>query len=134
MKKCAGCGSEVAANEDFSADIDVGLHNEPDCIRRYVAMQERKRALHTHIAALVEHSNAYDEKELVAALVAEMKRSHRTLQQLFMGALKTFIEQYGAIPETHYDLRNEAAVQWSRQVASLTDSPAKVLLGGFPLI
>jgi hypothetical protein len=65
------------------------------------------------IVGILNHSN----KDFIAyAIYDEMRRTHRTLQQSFMGMLAAFI---GRMKEMETDARNEAAIQWCKKVAEI---------------
>ena len=101
-------------------------------IQSAVAREARITALREAVATLIDHGNSYDRSELLEALQQATDRSHRTLQQGFLGVVRDYLIWYGGkFSGGWYDLRNEAAVKWC---AGLADWDSK--RGGyeFPLI
>lgn len=92
-----------------------------DEITRALARSTKQEALQVKIRDLIEEVNGGSERDLADAIVGALSRSHRTLQQSFMGAIKLAIHGYAA-QEDMTDLRNEEARRWSREVARLKDS------------
>ena len=101
-------------------------------IQSAVAREARITALREAVATLIDHGNRYDRSELLEAFQQATDRSHRILQQGFLGVVRDYLIWYGGkFSGGWYDLRNEAAVKWC---AGLADWDSK--RGGyeFPLI
>lgn len=61
-----------------------------------------------------------NEKELANAFNEKVSRQHRTLQQNFFRLVHSIIANYAVNSEKFgYDLRNEAAVNWAKEVAKI---------------
>lgn len=58
----------------------------------------------------------FDHKEFAAQLADSFRREHRTLQQ---GIIKVLAEFISEVAEQHTDMRNEAAVQWCKEVKKI---------------
>jgi hypothetical protein len=63
---------------------------------------------------------------MVDEFVTALTHSHRTLQQGFLGVVKLALLKYSS---NNCDLRNQAAMEWAKQVASLENSDLR-----FPFI
>ena len=61
--------------------------------------------------------------------VKRMGCEHRTLQQGFTRLCQAWLEHLAALPETHYDARNESSVKYARKVVAATKD-----FGGLPTI
>jgi hypothetical protein len=59
--------------------------------------------------------NTFDDS-YTAEFVAQMAREHRTLQQGFTRLTVQWLAHLAALPEGHYDLRNEASVMLARKM------------------
>jgi hypothetical protein len=85
-------------------------------IERALERSSRQNDLRVKVTELIEEVNGGSSRELADAIVAALARSHRTLQQEFMGAVKLAIHGYAG---ADHDLRNEDAVKWAGKVAAL---------------
>lgn len=85
----------------------------------------------TIINALADAVNGGDQKRIVDTATNALRHQHRSLQQGVIGVLKCIIEEYA---DSQYDIRNENAVYWARDVRALTDSPSCILPGRLPLL
>jgi hypothetical protein len=88
-------------------------------IERALARSRRQEELQAKVAQLIEEVNGGSSRELADAIVGALQRSHRTLQQEFMGAVKLAIAGYAT---ADHDLRNEAAVGWAKRVAAMENA------------
>jgi hypothetical protein len=77
---------------------------------------EFKQAIHEAIDTVGERSLKGQAEEIVEILIHQ----HRTTQQQFLGVLKLAINLYAQ--QATYDARNEASVEWAREVAKLPNS------------
>jgi hypothetical protein len=64
-------------------------------------------------------NSSLDSEEIVL-FVERMGREHRTLQQGFTRLCQAWLEHLAALPETHYDARNEASVEYARKAVEAT--------------
>lgn len=87
-----------------------------DEIERALERAEQQKALQAKVLELIEAVNGGPPRDLADAIVSALGRSHRTLQQEFMSAVKLAIAGYAG---ADHDLRNEDAVRWAKQVAGL---------------
>ena len=64
--------------------------------------------------------------EVAEAIVDQLFVTHRTLQQGVIGAFKVAIESYAdkCVEHRFYDLRNDAAVSWAREVGKIQGGKA----------
>lgn len=83
---------------------------------------EVKQAMQT----LLDAANGTNPKRLADEIVANLTSEHRTIQQSFLSAVKLALYQYA---NAQHDGRNEAAVQWAKQVADLPNGDLR-----FPII
>lgn len=60
--------------------------------------------------------------------VEEMAGEHRTLQQGMTGMMLAWFAHLAALPEGHYDARNEAAVRVARKVVAATEGVTRLPL------
>lgn len=90
-------------------------------MERALARSLRQAKLVDKIRELVDEVNGGSERELADAIVEALRRSHRTLQQSFMGAVRLAITDYAKAGHD-FDLRNAEAVKWAGQVAALPNS------------
>jgi hypothetical protein len=100
--------------------------------KQAVAEKEEMLKIDGAIYRLVDYVNGGDPGALAALMIDRVTRSHRTLQESFLSALKLFIERYGTLEKGMYvDGRNEHAYEWCKRVRAIDPD----LLGlRFPLI
>jgi hypothetical protein len=53
--------------------------------------------------------------------VESMANEHRTLQQAMTGLMLAWFKHLAALPEGHYDLRNEASVRIAKKIMTAVD-------------
>lgn len=90
---------------------------------------ERKEELRRAIALLIDEVNGGSPAELAEVMFEQLTRSHRTLQQSFLGTVKLTLYKYGSLEEHWTDLRNEFAWKWAKEVSKIPNSDVR-----FPLI
>jgi len=73
------------------------------------------------IGTLTDYVNGWSPDQLAKVILERLQREHRTLQQSFWSAIKMAIEGYAETE--HFDLRNQGAREWAKEVKSLTESP-----------
>lgn len=79
-------------------------------------MIEEPKSLQAKVFELIDESG--NPHKLADAITDALKGSHRTLQQSFWSAIKLAIHQY-AQQEYATDGRNQAAREWTKEVAAL---------------
>jgi hypothetical protein len=69
------------------------------------------------VDTLIDFVNGWNPDQLAQIMLERVTRSHRTLQQSLLGAIKLMVEAY-AQPETGVgvDLRNQSAYGWAMRV------------------
>ncbi len=110
---------------------------------------EKKIKIAQLIQELANELNDYGTSpaDAAEAIVDQLFVTHRTLQQGVIGVFKVAIERYAiqCIENHFYDLRNDAAVSWAREVGKIQGGEALDKSGaiknwvfspnqGFPLI
>lgn len=79
---------------------------------------EQKECAKEIIEKLSRTSNnmTFDHKQFAQQLADNFRREHRTLQQ---GMIKVLAEFISEVAEQHTDMRNEAAVNWCKEVKKI---------------
>ena len=111
---------------------DLTMEDNSDVMAAIRAQEEEDRTamLADKVRPLIDAVNRGTSEELARAIVFALNRSHRTLQQGFMGAVKLAIAAYAAQDGAMWtDMRNQAAHDWAKQVAALRNGDLR-----FPLI
>jgi len=82
-------------------------------------IQERQEEITTKFTEILVllNSMAIDEDKIADLMVKALQKEHRTIQQTFMKTNALMIKKYSEFP--YSDMRNEGAVQWSKQVAEI---------------
>lgn len=96
-------------------DVQVNVCERCGCtIWAYLESKKKKQTLQRAFRTIMDNVNGGDAKSVSEALIEEMHRTHRTLQQAFFRMLQRFIEGYSKMKS---DARNEASVEWFRKVS-----------------
>ena len=82
----------------------------------YEKLVERSAKIENAVKTLVDELNGGDPKFVAEVMYNEMRVTHRTLQQRFIGALAVFIEN---MKQMGTDLRNEASIEWCKKVSEI---------------
>lgn len=65
--------------------------------------------------------NGADSKDIDTFVEAMINNVHRTLQQNTMKMFVRLVQKYAQLPDSHYDLRNEATVQLCKKIVERLD-------------
>lgn len=84
----------------------------------YENLQEQEQIAKEIILKLSKMSNnmTFNHKQFSKLLADNFRREHRTLQQGMIRVIADFISE---VSKFHTDLRNEAAVNWCKEVAKI---------------
>ncbi len=95
-------------------------------IERLALEQDKQKRIQDAVAVLINEISMGDGKSLGIEIAGILKSTHPTLQQGFIQALKTVIEEHADTAYT--DPRNQASVEWCKAVV------AESSRGTFPYI
>ena len=84
--------------------------------------RERKQKIEDAMRVLIDEVNGGSPLDLADVMVDHLTRTHRTLQQEFMSAIRLMIYKYGNLDEVWTDLRNASAWEWAKEVSKMTDA------------
>lgn len=135
MSTCTYCHRNIGTDgyyregREFDPALDQGpIHDY--CGDRIVKCNNEVQALVASVMPLIDYINAGDPGVLADVIVAALTRSHRTLQQSFLGAVKLALHKYAGLESRMYvDPRNQAAHAWTREVDKIDNADLR-----FPLI
>ena len=96
--------------------------------------EQTEQAAREAASTLIDAVNGISPERVGEAIFDVLARSHRTLQQSLVSALKVCIEKYADQPDNCIDLRNEAARAWAQEVRRITDTPSRTMPGRLPLL
>lgn len=88
-------------------------------MKSYLEEQEKAREASKLVDELFRVINSGRDEKVAETLLLAIQNQHRTLQASFWRIIFTVMQKYGETPETHYDLRNEAAVKACKKLAEL---------------
>ena len=95
-------------------------------LKRAIEKQESEQRIKDAMEVLIQEMNIGDGTTVGHQMGVVLASQHPTLQQVFMGAVLKLIETHGM--KDYTDLRNEASVEWARELSKSEFST------GFPFI